>query len=128
MRWMEDLLNQIPSTSQYRLELEAMEKENAALKQENARLKSELEAIRANAAPGSLQGEVEQMLVFISRHEYASAPQIAEALSLTRQTVEMHIDDLLKGGYIEPSYATGDDAEYYLRLKAKRYLHGAGLL
>ena len=129
MSWIENLLNDIPSASHYRHHLEAMEKENAALKQENTLLRSELDAVRARAiAPDRLDAEAEQMLAFISREEYASVDALAQALSLSTQAIEMHIEDLLKAGYVEPSYASGQSAEYYLKHKAKRYLHGVGLL
>ena len=129
MSWIENLLNDIPVASHYRHHIEAMEKENAALKQENALLRSELDAVKARTiSPDRLDGEAEQMLAFISREEYAGIDALVQALSLSRQTVEMHVEDLLKEGYIDPSYASGQSAEYYLKQKAKRYLHSHGLL
>ena len=129
MSWIENLLNDIPMASHYRHHLESMEQENVALKQENALLRAELDAVRAKTvSPDRLDSEAEQVLAFISREEYAGVETLAQALSLSTQTIEMHIEDLLRAGYIEPSYASGQSAEYYLKHKAKRYLHAAGLL
>lgn len=129
MGWIENLLNELPLASFYRHDLEAMQRENGLLKRENAALKSELDALRTRTvSPGRLDSEMEDMLVFISRQEYATVTEISQALSCSTQVVEMYIEDLMKSGYIEPSYAGGKDAEYYVKQKAKRYLHSFGLL
>jgi DNA-binding MarR family transcriptional regulator len=129
MGWLENLLNEIPLTTHYRHDLEAMQKENAALKEENAMLKSQLEALRTRgASPDRLDDEMEKVLLFILEEDYATVSQMSQELSLSRQVLEMLLEDLMKLGYIEPSYAAGDDAQYYLKQKAKRYLHSFGLL
>ncbi|MGZ5148848.1 MAG: hypothetical protein ACXWI6_02355 [Burkholderiales bacterium] len=129
MSWIDNLMNEMPSASQYRQDLEAMHKENASLKQENARLRTELDSLRSKViSPDRLDAEVEKMLVFILRQEYANASVISKALSLSKQAVQMYIEDLTRGDFIESSYAGGENAEYYLKPKAKRYLHGAGLI
>jgi DNA-binding MarR family transcriptional regulator len=127
--WIDNLINDIPAASYHRYELEAMEKENAALKQEIALLRSQLEALKAkSAAPDRMNGEIENILMFILRQEYANATQISKALSFSKQAVAMYIEDLLKTGFVETSHAGGVDAEYYLKQKAKRYLHNVGLM
>lgn len=129
MGWIDNLINDIPSASHYRLELESMEQENAALKQEIGLLRAELDALRTKtASPDRLDGETEKLLMFISRQEYATVSHIEEALSFSRQVADMYIEELTKAGYIEPSYASGEGAEFYLKPKAKRYLHRYGLL
>jgi predicted HTH transcriptional regulator len=127
--WIDNLINDIPAASYHRYELEAMVRENAALKQEIAFLRAQLEALKSkSASPDRMNDETEKMLVFILRQEYASATQIAAALSFSKEVVAMYIDDLLKSGFVETSYAGGADAEYYLKQKAKRYLHEVGLI
>ena len=129
MSWIDNLINDIPAASYHRYELEAMVKENAALKQEIAFLRSQLEALKSKAAsPDRMNDETEKMLVFILRQEYANAAQIAQALSFSKEVVAMYVDDLLKTGFVERSFAGGADAEYYLKQKAKRYLHDVGLI
>jgi predicted HTH transcriptional regulator len=128
MSWIQDLMNELPLGSHYRSELEAMEKENAALKQEIGRLKTEIEGLKASGVgSGRLARQAEQMLLFIAREDYATAAELSQALSLSTQDVEMHVDDLVRSGYLESSYAQGPSAEYYLKHKAKRYLHNVGL-
>ena len=128
MGWIQDLMNELPLGSHYRSELEGMEKENAALKQEVARLKTEVDALKASTiGSGRLARQAEQMLLFISREDYATAAELSQALSMSSEDVEMHVDDLVRSGYIESSYAQGPSAEYYLKHKAKRYLHNVGL-
>ena len=129
MSWIDNLINDIPAASYHRYELEAMVKENAALKQEIAFLRSQLETLKSKAAsPNRMNDETERMLVFILRQEYANAAQIADALSFSKEVVAMYVDDLLKTGFVETSFAGGADAEYYLKQKAKRYLHDVGLI
>ena len=128
MGWIQDLMNELPLGSHYRSELEGMEKENVALKQEVARLKTEIDALKASTiGSGRLARQAEQMLLFISREDYATAAELSQALSMSSEDVEMHVDDLVRSGYIESSYAQGPSAEYYLKHKAKRYLHNVGL-
>ena len=129
MGWIDNLINEIPSASHYRLELEAMQKENATLKEEIALLKSQLDAVRNRAvSPDRLDADTENVLRFISQQEYATTTLMTEGLSVSRQVVEMIVEELMKMGYIEPSYAGGDNAAYYLKAKGKRYLHSYGLL
>lgn len=129
MSWIDNLIKEMPSVSHYRPDLEAMHKENASLKQENARLKAELDSLRSKViSPERLDAEVEKMLLFILRQEYANVSVISKALSLSKEAVQMYIEDLTKGDLIESSYAGGDNAEYYLKQKAKRYLLAAGLI
>jgi cell division septum initiation protein DivIVA len=127
--WIDNLINDIPAASYHRYELEALVKENAALKQEIAFLRSQLEALKSkSASPDRMNDETEKMLVFILRQEYANTTQISEALSFSKEVVAMYIEDLLKTGFVETSYAGGAEAEYYVKQKAKRYLHDVGLI
>jgi DNA-binding MarR family transcriptional regulator len=129
MSWVDELLKDIPATERYKRELRGMEEENASLKTENALLRKELDTLRTRvASPDALETEMEQVLVFISQEEYATAATIAQALSLSAKAVEMYIDELMRSNYIEVSHASSDNAQYYLKQKGKRYLHGLGLL
>ena len=128
MSWIDDLINQIPAASPHRKALEALVAENAALKHESERLQAELNALKANApVTGRLNAEAEKILLYVSREDYADGARIAQALSFSKKVLEMHVEDLLKGGFIETSYAS-ENPQYYLWQKAKHYLHTYGLL
>ena len=127
--WIDNLIHDIPAASHYRQELEALQKENASLKHENAQLKADLQVFKERTSSADrLNGEIEQILLYILRQEYANPAAIAQALSFSTNVVDMYIHDLVKGGYLDSSYAGGGGAEYYLNQKAKRYLHSVGLL
>ena len=133
MGWIADLLKEIPSAARYKAELEEMEKENASLKAANSALKSERDALRKEVEKhkpggGELSEEAEKVLVFVAGHEYATASQIAQSLSMTKGRVDLHLDDLTTSQHIEASYAVGQEPEYYLQQTGRRYLNAKGLL
>jgi predicted RNase H-like nuclease (RuvC/YqgF family) len=133
MGWIADLLKEIPSAARYKAELEAMEKENTSLKAENAQLKAQLDTARkelaaVNAPASGLAKDAESVLVFIARHENSTVTQIARALGLNKDSVEMHLEDLATSKHIDASYVAGEEPEQYLLQGGRRYLHDKGLL
>jgi DNA-binding MarR family transcriptional regulator len=132
MGWVADLLKEIPSAARYKSELEAMEKENLALRAENSFLKSQLEAARRETE--TLQGgralpqDAEAILRFVASNEDAMPSLIAQALSMSKGVVEMHLDDLENKKYLDGSYAVGEERRYYLQQAGRKYLHAKGAL
>lgn len=133
MGWIADLLLEIPTAARYKAQLEAMENENTSLRAENSRLSSELEALRdelavRNAPADGVHQDAERILDFIGSHENTTAPQIANAVSMAKGVVDMHLVDLRTSKHIDAPLAMNQEPPYYLTQTGRRYLHAKGLL
>ena len=133
MGWVADLLKEVPTAAKYKADLETMERENASLKASNAALRAELDRLRASGQTSSpvlsnLSSAAETVLSFIAKHEDSSPSQIAHSTDISKNVVEMHLDDLLQLKHVNAHYMMGREPEYYLEQVGRRYLHTRGLL
>ena len=131
MGWVADLLKEIPPAARFKAELEAMEKEGIALKEENDSLKSELQALRNELSEhrsreGTLAKDAETILVFIAKNAYATAPQVAKTLGMSKSVTDMHLEDLETAKHIDALHLMGQESQYYLEQTGRRYLHAKG--
>ena len=122
MGWIADLLKEIPSAARYKSELEAMEKESAALKNENIELRLRVEEIDAQKRIEELPEDSKRILAFLSHHEDMRTSVIAGTLSLSITVTKMHLEDLIKSGYIDAHYTIGEEPEHYLQQRGRKYV------
>jgi hypothetical protein len=119
-----DLLKEVPAAAKYRVELEAMERENAGLKAENERLNEELSAFVDRWE--TLDAEAVRTLEYLSRHEGGQPHEIATAYQLHVQVVDAYLKHLAERDYVVPPL--NGEPRYGLAHKGRRYLRGRGLL
>lgn len=123
MGFIADLLKEIPAAAKYQAALLEMENENARLKTENAELREELGQFINQWE--TLDWDAVRALVYLSRHEFAHAHEIAGAYQMNVQIAESYLSYLAKGGFVHPPL--NGEARYGLAHKGRRYLRERGL-
>lgn len=124
MEWINKMLNEVPATAPYRLQLESLVREHAELKAENTRLSDEL----AWFIPkwDTLDGDAVRTLEYLSRVERGVPPEIASANQVNIQIVESYLAYLVKGQYVHGAANGGQ--HFHISEKGRRYLSDRGLL
>lgn len=138
MGWIADLLKEIPSAARYKAELEEMERENAQLKQkvssletDNDNLRQEIQRrddiIQKYESHKNLLDEPKlEILKLLLKKPKLQTEQVAQALSMELQIVELHLTDLRKAKKVKqealPSNTIKSPIGWVLDQEGTRYL------
>lgn len=124
MEWMTKMMNDVPATAPYRVQLESLAREHAELKAENLRLSDEL----AWFIPqwDTLDGDAVRTLEYLSCVERGQPPEIARANQVNIQIVESYLVYLVKGQFVQ--CAANGEQHFHISAKGRRYLSDRGLL
>jgi hypothetical protein len=121
--WIADLLRDVPAAAKYRVQLDAMEKENQLLKAENGELKEELAQFIQSWV--TLDWDAVRTLVYLAQHERAHAGEIAQAYQMNAHLVESHLNYLVAGHFVHAP--VNGEQRHSLAHKGRRYLRERGL-
>lgn len=98
--------------SEQQSQIQVLESANLKLQAEVNPLKREIERLN-NQIQGvhsqRLDKTAEEILVFISRHENFTAPQVAQATGVSEQLATYHLEELKKHELIDAQYTMGND-------------------
>lgn len=124
MEWITKMLNDVPATAPYRVQLESLVREHAELKAENMRLSDELDWFIPKW--DTLDGDAVRTLEYLSRVEHGQPPEIAAANRVNIQIVESYLIYLVKGRFVHTAANGGQ--HFQISAKGRRYLMDRGLL
>jgi hypothetical protein len=141
MGWIADLLQEIPSTARYKVELEKLEYDYKVLKSENSDLRAKLKAAHlelnklkqaGQKAPDSERSAIDtQILIHISRNAGINTTQLSSCLGMSRvsrEALRFHLEELFNSNFVTFCESWDKDHEWTLRQEGRKYLIERNLL
>ena len=135
MGWIADLLQEIPSATRYKWEIEKLESDYKVLKSGNRDLRAKLKAAYLDInklkqvtqeGHGSERSTIEtSILILISRSAGISTEQLSYSISMNRvskEALQFHLDGLCEAGFVTFCESLGKDHEWTLRQAGRKYL------
>lgn len=110
----------------------ALERKVKELDEANAKLQRENTELSRRIPPEHAAPQVEKLgdkvLEFLSQHPDVCLAQIAQALGISKELAEFHVEDLENSNMISVSYSDMSPATYRLDHEGRRYLVNKGML